>query len=194
MKAICGKCKAELRLNVPEDYNQPTLKFKCAKCGSVNSVTLPRKEPKEQDNDKTEVLLSKPGWLVVHDENAKPQTYELKASKNTIGRLNNSKPCDIMIDTKDSYMSRNHFIIEVEPNAKGGFTYSISDPGSLNGTLINADRSKRLSPNDILYLVDGDVIQAGRTKIVLKTPKTSKSAGEAEKTVVKTDYTKTIII
>ncbi|AEI51507.1 FHA domain-containing protein [Runella slithyformis] len=145
---------------------------------------------------------SEPGWLVVHDENAPEQTHSLRVGRQVIGRLNTTAPCDIMITTQDVYMSRNHCILEVKPGRTGGFDYLLSDRKmtngapelmSANGTYVNAFE-KPLQPNDMVYLNDGDTIQIGQTKVVIKTIKTVANADDATRLVRDTDYTPTVII
>lgn len=78
------------------------------------------------------------GWLVVHDEKTFTQTFSLGLGKQVIGRKSETRPCDIMIDCNDPYMSRNHFIIDVVQKPGNIISYSLSDSGSKNRTFINA--------------------------------------------------------
>ncbi|MCE7059231.1 FHA domain-containing protein [Dyadobacter sp. CY343] len=142
------------------------------------------------------------GWLVVHDENAPLQTYPLKIGRQIIGRHNNASPCDIMIITQDVFMSRNHCILEVKPVRSGGYDYLVSDRKmssgvpenmSTNGTYVNAFQ-KGLLPNDVVYLNDGDTIQLGQTKMVVKTIRTVASADDATRLVKDSEYSPTVII
>ena len=207
MIVVCGNCKAKLKLDLPPEAEGKPIRFKCAKCGQMNQVSLstaeapvkpiepklpaePALAPKPMQEPKPVV----PGWLVVHDENAPVQTFELKPGKNTVGRISQQKPSDIMIETSDTFMSRCHFTLEVIPAQKGRFDYILSDNKSANGTFLNADKNKRLSDTDQWYIKDGDTIQAGRTKIVLKTGESSGDRMQAEKKVKQTDYSKTIIL
>lgn len=193
MIAVCGNCKTKLKLEVPETFTGNIVKFKCTQCGKLNQVDLLQSENLMPEPENS-VHGTSPGWLVVHDENAPVQTFELRIGRNTIGRSSDKKPADIMIDTSDAYMSRCHFTIEVMKTAVGKYEYLISDNKSLNGTFLNSDKGKRLKESDQFFLNDGDTIQAGRTKIVLKTSEKSTSKKQAEKTVVQSDYAKTIII
>lgn len=207
MIVVCGNCKAKLKLDLPPEAEGKPIRFKCAKCGQMNQVSLstaeasvkpvepkqpaePAPAPKPMQEPKPVV----PGWLVVHDENAPVQTFELKPGKNTVGRISQQKPSDIMIETNDTFMSRCHFTLEVIPAPKGRFDFILSDNKSANGTFLNADKNKRLSETDQWYIKDGDTIQAGRTKIVLKTGESSGDRMQAEKKVKQTDYSKTIIL
>lgn len=142
------------------------------------------------------------GWLVVHDENAPQQTLPLRVGRQLIGRQNTTSPCDIMITTQDVFMSRNHCILEVKPGRIGGFEYLLSDrkmtngvpePMSANGTFVNAFPNP-LQPNDMIYLNDGDTIQMGKTKVVIKTIKAVTSADDAARIVKDSEYTPTVII
>ena len=134
------------------------------------------------------------GWLVVHDENTPAQTLPLNEGRNVIGRKSPDKPCSVMIDTTDQRMSRNHSVIEVSRRADGHYQYLISDCGSTNGTFINGSEHHRLSPYDQIFLKDGDTIQLGRTKVVLKTGQTVRSSGQAYEEVSRKDYLKTVVL
>jgi len=207
MIVVCGNCKAKLKLDLPPEAEGKPIRFKCARCGQMNQVSITNVEtPVKQDEPKQSAQVIPqpkpmqvpqpivPGWLVVHDENAPEQSFELKPGKNTVGRVSQQKPSDIMIETNDTFMSRCHFTLEVVPAPKGHFDYILSDNNSANGTFLNADKNKRLGETDQWYIKDGDTIQAGRTKIVLKTGESSGDRAQAEKKVRQTDYSKTIIL
>ena len=134
------------------------------------------------------------GWLVVHDEITSAQTLPLTEGRNVVGRKSPDKPCQVMIDTTDQYMSRNHSVIEVSRLANGHCQYLISDCGSTNGTFINGSEHHQLSSYDQIFLKDGDTIQLGRTKVVLKTGQTVSSSGQAQAVVSRKDYLKTVVL
>ncbi|KQS33822.1 hypothetical protein ASG33_07175 [Dyadobacter sp. Leaf189] len=142
--------------------------------------------------DEPERAGVEPGWMVVHDENTPSQTFSLKPGKNVIGRYSPDKPCEIMIKTNDAFMSRNHSLIDITKQPDGSLVFVISDVGSTNGTFINAVR--KLSRYDKLILKDGDTIQMGKTKIVLKTRQSTQDAQEAESKVKRGAYLKTVIM
>ncbi|MPR36059.1 FHA domain-containing protein [Salmonirosea aquatica] len=142
------------------------------------------------------------GWLVVHDENAPPQTHPLRIGRQIVGRKSVSRPCDIMIETDDPYMGRNHCIVEVKPSRSGGYDFFLSDVTmtsgtpeqmSTNGTFVNAYPTA-LRPKDMVYLNDGDTIQMGKTKVVIKTLITATNGQDASRIVQETDYSPTVII
>jgi len=131
------------------------------------------------------------GWLVVHDEKTFTQTFSLGLGKQVIGRKSETRPCDIMIDCNDPYMSRNHFIIDVVQKPGNIISYSLSDSGSKNRTFINA---RELAPADVYYLQDNDTIQAGETKIVFKNNVHINSEKEATLLVTAKEYLKTVLV
>jgi len=140
------------------------------------------------------------GWLIVHDENTHSQTYDLKEGRNLIGKISTSKPCDVMIDTPDPYLSRNHFIITVTKRGNQ-YQYIIEDYNSTNGTFIQSKQIsnteceiKRLVRGEQIYIEDGCLIQAGKTKIFLKTPQTVANKQQASNVVQQKGITKTIIV
>jgi hypothetical protein len=139
------------------------------------------------------------GWLVVHDEFTKTDTFPLVEGVNRIGRCSQDADSSINISivTSDAYMSRYHCELEVR-RVNHKLEYIISDKStrrkkqSTNGTYINASH-RRLLPSEEVIIHDGDTIQLGATKLVLKTPVEVKNAAEAEMFVQQTDYSKTVI-
>jgi len=148
-------------------------------------------------NEETKPLLSQTkevGWLVVHDEKTPQQTLSLKLGEQIIGRISafDNKKSDLMIETEDEYMSRQHFVIKVEQIALGGgYNYYLSDNSSKSGTLIN---TKKLKKGDEYILKDGDIIQAGLTNIVFKTNKQVKNKREATQIVSDQPKAKTLLV
>ena len=134
------------------------------------------------------------GWLVIHDEQTKTHTFELRLGINRIGRKSNTAPKDIniAIPTIDGYMSRQHCIIEVTRPLKGPMhKYVLMDAGSSNGTFVNGEKVRTKAQE--VRLKDGDTLQLGRTKLVLKLPATVSNSRDAERVVSSSDYFKTII-
>ena len=138
------------------------------------------------------------GWLVVHDVNTPSATFSLQLGRNAIGRLAQSTPqaVNVRIKTQDGYMSRHHCDIRVE-HGPGGYLYWLSDgyfagkKPSSNGTFLNGRGP--IQPGDEHPLKDGDVIQAGRTNLVLKLPGSVADAFDAEYKVRQSDFFQTII-
>lgn len=206
-------CQTSLRLGPEAIAPGKPVSIRCPKCGTVSRVvppapaaptpapTTPPPAPRPASAP-TVVLNERPGltsdapigWLVVHDEFAVPQTFPLREGRNVVGRKSETKPADVMVATDDPYMSRNHSIIEVIRTEHGSYQYLISDYGSTNGTFINADPNRRLSAYDQVYLSDGDTVQMGRTKVVLKTGQSSATSTQAGRSVAQHGYLKTIII
>lgn len=140
------------------------------------------------------------GWLVVHSENAPTQTYDLRLGTQVVGRKSQSRACEIMIETYDNCISRNHFRITVGSQG-GAYSYLVEDTQSTNGTYVDTERLqgyerklKRLSPGEQVYLQDGSIIQAGRTKIILKTYGSAKGAADATRIVSGAPINKTVIL
>lgn len=220
IKSKCQSCGT--LMGIPQDYlqnnpelqNKQSLNLKCPNCKTINKVAVNLNQPSLEQNqindfktrvdipnldEKTRVEVSNQeskndeniAWLVVHDEFTHQQTFQLKLGKNTIGRKSPSMPCSIMVDTNDGYMSRNHLTIEVLRQNEG-YIFVIYDSQSTNGTFVNA--MKRLSPNDRILLSDGDILQLGRTKLVLKTSKSATNSNQASEQVSNTDFFRTVVI
>ncbi|KAA0989253.1 FHA domain-containing protein [Dyadobacter aurulentus] len=168
----------------------------------VPSSPPPAPQPPRPTAGRPQASASELGWLVVHDENADQQTHPLRIGKQVIGRKSVSRPCDIMIETDDPYMGRNHCVLEVKPSRTGSYEFFLSDVKmtngipeqmSTNGTFINSQAAP-LRPKDMVYLKDGDTIQMGKTKVVIKTLITAASAQDASRIVQDMDYAPTVII
>ena len=83
---------------------------------------------------------------------------------------------------------------------QGGFSIELADDGrfnqgapSRNGTYLNGS-DKRIKSNDIRLLKEGDTIQVGNTKLVLRMNTASKSISGLVKEVEKTQYLRTVVI
>lgn len=182
----CPSCKKMFKPfnNLPQSLKDEVLKTQKTECND-NSV-----------NKQGKAL----GWLIVHDEKTHTQTYDLYEGVQTIGRKSNSRPCDVMIETTDNYMSRNHFIIEITNN-RGCLQYILKDAQATNRTYVEVDvlsefikKLRPLNKDEEVYIEDGDIIQAGKTKIILKTPKSVPNREIATQIVTNQDIAKTVIV
>jgi pSer/pThr/pTyr-binding forkhead associated (FHA) protein len=210
---LCPQCKVKVRIDEaqPETtvwtcpscetkFKVPASLAQKAKAAQAQQQAQQKAPPKPKDG--TVVVNSggsmEIGWIVVHDKSTTPQTFPLKAGRNTIGRKAD-KPCDILIETQDKYMSRQHCVITVRPQANGTFLYSIADFGkegdklSTNGTFVNAN-PKRLEKMTEKHIQEGDTIQIGRTQIVLKTPDAASNAADARNQALDNDRCATIVL
>lgn len=97
--------------------------------------------------DDTQFLQS---YLVYlgRDENSQPAVYPLSGMNITVGR---STACNIVVIEPE--LSREHFRLSLV-----GRTYSITDLGSTNGTMLNNEILEDTRP-----LNNGDIIQVGRS-------------------------------
>lgn len=193
----CSNCKSQIKFDA-DKLNLAKPAVRCPICQHINQLTaeqLPQKKAAMPTEDKTEIDLGGViGWLIVHDEQTKEQVFNLKFGKNVVGRASQSKPADVGIVTEDKYMSRNHCVLEIKTNQIGKFQYIIYDIGSTNGTYINGNKDNKLKPDTQLILKEGDTIQIGRTKVVLKTVQQNASAEAARQTVIISDYEPTVIL
>jgi predicted RNA-binding Zn-ribbon protein involved in translation (DUF1610 family) len=135
------------------------------------------------------------GWLIVHDELTKPQTFDLPEGKYLIGRKS-SMPVDISIETADKTMSREHCLLEVRLNrATGDYDALIKDFKSTNGTILNGSiRQRKLEKGDEFYLNDGDIFQLGLTKIVYRKNHGVEKKATVVKQVLEQDYIPTVAL
>lgn len=139
------------------------------------------------------------GWLVVHTENKEPITYDLVLGDNFFGTEADGYLVEIPIKA-DKYVSRSHANIKVAKDMLKRFHYELWDDGarrpqgpSTNGTYINGHNA-RLGMDEVVFLVDGDTIQVGETKLVFKSIQEVSNEIEATKVVQEMDYTATVIL
>lgn len=220
----CPNPSCNLKISVPDRYMSSLgMSIKCPACkqpfcpADMSEETFvqtgsPRGAISTPREDVNEILSSHSagprsqgaspavGWLVVHSENAPQQTYDLHIGTQIVGRKSLSRECEIMIETLDNCISRNHFRLTVE--CRGGmYSYLIEDCNSTNGTFIDTKRLKgyerelkRLAPDEQVYIEDGSIIQAGKTKIVLKTYGAASNSADATRIVSSSPINKTIIL
>ncbi|MBN2664006.1 MAG: FHA domain-containing protein [Bacteroidales bacterium] len=135
------------------------------------------------------------GWLIVHTENKEHLTFELKLGKNIIGRSTPKHKPDIPLS--DVFSSRRHAALIVKINDINIYEYYIADnadvndgQASKNGTYINGN-IERLA-NRAQKIIDGDTMQIGLTKLVLKTADITVDVEEAIKLVKRQEYQTTV--
>lgn len=139
-------------------------------------------------------------WLVVHDEQAEPQSYDLIVGKNRCGKEPNGEGNKVLIKSSDPYMSRQHFEIEVVEN-NGRYSFVLKDTKSTNKTHIDtkvlSDFERHIRPladREEIYIEDGALIQAGLTKIYFKVANNLVSRDAVATKIQNQKYTKTVII
>ncbi len=198
MDIKCSKCQSsfapaeELILKRGPLY----IYYNCPGCHKVVTIKNKQAEPGEelphQNNNSMETVV--PGWLIVHDETVKPQTFDLKPGKNTVGRRS-SLDADIPIETEDMTMSRQHCVIDVMENPRTGeYNFCINDFKSTNGTILNGSVQRKLHEQDMIYLSDGDTFQLGMTKIVFKKNSSLKKKAAVVQEVLGQPYKPTVVI
>lgn len=190
----CPQCKA--LLPVPDaSFKFGLPKIACPQC-KISFVPIVEKSVLEKTEIITKRQIEPTAWLIVHDEKAPLQTFELVSGNYIIGRKSDSKPCDIMVETMDMTMSRNHFVVEAIIN-KGFSFYKLSDCESTNHTFVNSKSLQEALAidNEKYSLKDGDIIQAGQTKVEFKIKSAIvNSALEATKIITQKGYAKTVLL
>jgi predicted Zn finger-like uncharacterized protein len=186
----CPSCNARLRFH-EKALNPQNATIRCVRCQTEIKVIL-YPEPSDVIDDTTFMHhTAEVGWCVVHDEFTEIQTVPLRLGKQTMGRYSINKKCDVPLHTQDRYMSRLHLIIEVAQGKDGRYKYWVSEhPDSANPTFIDTYPLKR---GTTLELIDGVVMQLGKTKVVLKTAAMAGTAKKATQTVLAEGFAKTVI-
>jgi len=163
MEIICPKCSIRLKLKINPDV--PKAVVACPKCKYKGYLTdfqesISTEGPIVLPADK----LYKPGKLIMIESDARwlqpDKTVALKRGVNTLGRMSPNSTSNTQLSTDDTYMSRNHAVIDVVIKANGIFEHILSDQGSSNGTFHNGDC---LEKDDRIKLAPGDTIRLGHT-------------------------------
>ena len=149
-------------------------------------VTQPKPEP-VKTAEKTVV-----GWMVVHTENKKTETFDLYEGINYIGRKKKDDKANNILLEEDPFVSRTHAFIKCRQTG-GELQFVLHDGDgskpSVNGVFLNGD-DERINQHCILK--ENDTVQIGITKLVFKIKKDSRSiTGELEE-IMRTDYIRTI--
>lgn len=161
----CPFCQIKLKVNeekLPPDIST----FKCPKCSRQIPVSLLNTSSGLPDSSDTVLFtLAKTGVgriAVLADSNTPEQVFPLHEGIISIGRRSSTTDVTFRIETKDKLMSRNHIIIEVKKDSKGGYKHYLSDNNSKNRTLYN---NKYLDDGEVVVLSDNDMIVIGRTSL-----------------------------
>lgn len=125
------------------------------------------------------------GWLIEHTRGKRAdqsQVFKLDKPTNIIGRGS-----DTSINLKvagDRYVSRQHAQLVVEEDS-----FLLTDLQSSYGTLVQSRNSNWIRVNsDGFYLMDGDLVQIGKTLLVFRTQKAVGNEAEAIESVERLPY------
>lgn len=134
------------------------------------------------------------GWLIVHTEGRKSETFSLYEGVNFVGRKKRDDGATSIVLQDDPFVSRTHAFIKAK-RASGQLQFMLYDGDgsktSVNGVYLNG---KETRINQHCSLAENDTVQIGTTKLVFKIRKEDKSvSGEVEE-VVSTDFIRTIDI
>lgn len=159
----CPSCGRTNRVNNIENYFGKKARIYClnTSCGKPIIIDLTREV---SSDDKTvlvgrlELNVNTNAFLNYETQNGEVVKYKLLPLDNVIGRGQTpGNQADLIID-EDPYISRRQFKIKAKDN-----NYTIVDCNSKNVTLLN---NHPLNSGEEIYLHDGDIIIAGRTKFV----------------------------
>jgi pSer/pThr/pTyr-binding forkhead associated (FHA) protein len=180
----CTNCNKKLEIRFPENLSATSV-IKCSKCTFPNlygqyenkediiiGQSIEDIKPSNKENE------NQIGWLIVEQKDSDSQKFELKLGKQIIGRKSETLHSDIGIVTKDQSFGRQHLIIECKPK-NSFFECVIYRHEAKNPTFINQNE---LKGTEQYWLKDGDIIQAGETKIIFKTAENN--ANDKELTII----------
>jgi hypothetical protein len=135
------------------------------------------------------------GWLIVHTENKKMESFDLYEGINYIGRKKKDSHENNILIENDPFVSRTHAFIKCKETTGGKLQFLLYDGDgskpSVNGVFLNGDE-RRI--NEYCLLKENDTVQIGTTKLVFKVKKDNRSiSGEVEE-VMQTGFIRTIHI
>ncbi len=150
-------------------------------------------------SDKTKLagpsMPDPPGWLIRHTEGLPGKTFILSVGANYIGRKADPVLNPFIVIENDSFISKVQAVVTIEaPEGTPSFyindsTESNGGKASSNGTYVNGDRHRITHKTP---LQDGDTIQVGSTKLVLRV--NSKPVQEVEREVKRSKFVDTIVL
>jgi pSer/pThr/pTyr-binding forkhead associated (FHA) protein len=151
---------------------------------------LPKPKPEAEKTGEKPVV----GWLIVHTENKKTETFDLYEGVNYIGRKKKDDKANSILIEDDPFVSRTHAFIKCK-EAGGELQYVLYDGDgskqSANGVFLNGN-DRRIK--ECCYLKENDTIQIGTTKLVFKVKKDHRGiSGEIEE-IMRTDFIRTVDI
>lgn len=129
-------------------------------------------------------------WLITHTENMPTQTFPLYSGRTFIGRHQQAGAHTITLEN-DAYVSRLHGVIDIQiqPTRITIGDSSILGKASKNGIFINGNEHRIQS---IIPLQQGDTIQIGMTKMIVKINNTP--LNQIVQQVEESEYMKTVVI
>ena len=159
-----------------------------AKKSSIPPVTPSQITP-EQKQEKPIA-----GWLIIHTESRKPQSFNLYEGVNYIGRKKKEDGSNNILILDDPYLSRTHAFIKCK-DIGGRLQFELYDGDgskpSINGVYLNGNDTRI---HNSCFLMENDTIQVGTTKLVFKMKKKNRSITGELQDVMKTDFIRTIDI
>ena len=157
----CPSCRAVLEFDRTE-----ISVVKCPNCkytGNVSNFKEKAPETEIPGNPMTGKIY-RPGKLEFFESDVKwlhnDKTVNLNRGVNKLGRMSNDSTASIQLPTEDSFMSRNHAVIDVVMKTDGVFEHRLSNLESKNGTFLNGIR---LEKDEKIILLPGDIIKLGHT-------------------------------
>lgn len=150
-----------------------------------------KQKPQKIETDEKPVV----GWLIVHTETKKSETFNLYEGINYIGR---KKKADSLANNililDDPFISRTHAFIKCKKEQESLHFELYDGDGSkpsVNGVFLNGHD---LRINQHCSLKENDTIQIGATKLVFKAKKNYRSITHEIEEVMRTDFIRTIDI
>ena len=166
--------KPEVSIEFPEDETDKALKEAEEAAGPLTTPIIISTKDKRNVDAKAR-FPDPPGWLIMHTEDRPSKTFALSAGNNYIGRKADPLLNPFIVIDDDTFISKVHAVVYVEQGVEPGFFVmddAVSNGGkeSRNGTFLNGDPVRIAQKTK---LEEGDTIQVGHTKLMLKVNKAS---------------------
>jgi len=142
-----------------------------------------------------EYKVSPPGWLLIHTEDKPMTVFALAYGENYIGRKAHPSLSPFIVIEEDNYLSRVHAGVSIEYD-QDIYSFFLRDAEmikeerpSKNGTYLNGVNTRI---REKLILKDGDTVQVGMTKLVIRMNGVDKSIEKIMEEVLISDHVATI--
>lgn len=163
--------------------------------GDAASLTMPLIVSTDKTKPLRSTIPDPPGWLIRHTEEQPDKTFILSIGTNYIGRKADAHLNPFIVIENDSFVSKVQAVVTVEA-PEGVLCFYVNDSAasnggkaSSNGTYINGKRQRVEQKTELL---DGDTIQVGSTKLVLRI--NAKPVREVEKEVKRSKFVDTVVL
>jgi hypothetical protein len=167
MIIVCESCYEPMQVPNATFFKAPIPAINCPHCGAGVLEATPIDAPEELMTPVSKSYQNEPqglACLAVVLPNGAQKMYYLLAGATTVGRYGAGSDTQLQVDTTDPFMSRLHFIIDLQDTG-AGIAATVLDLGSKNGTTVKGSNGISQLHNRGMPIDEGMVIVAGNTNM-----------------------------